>query len=894
MLYRYIFGDDIFVSYARADGLLYAQGLASELAASGFSCRIDLWQTEPGARLPHKIRRAVRNSSLLVVVGTAASSQSEAIGQEISEFLRTGRNLIPIGFPGMNRIAVWHSQVAGLPWASEDPNRLQHGKPSPAVLSRIRNSFEYTRRTTRLKRAAISTGLITAVFLVGLLWLSRETARQLERATAMTAIADSRSLAAQAMAELDLDPGEAMRLSIAAREKSDTFESRRALLASLQSSPRLSSVRSFPFKREASAWAIEPVQQFVAIGTREGFLEVWNYATGSLVNKSESTHQGSITGLAFSARDGRLASAASRGQIVLSTASSLQNPRHLETGSAKPGLLVFDSEGSRLAYGDDEQLILVDLKSGTKKTVSPRDRFIYTAAFSPDGKSLAWGDDNEWRQDREYGAYSSVFVTDIQTGETKELRRSGREKEAYSLAFSPDGAILATGWGDGRVILWRTSDYALLYDPAYISRHGRKPITGLAFSPDGSLLASLSADGVVLWSMDASFGTRVSPLYKTSHAGLTKIAFDRTGRTLHAVGKRGVLVWEIGSLGRYHPGPGKATLNDFDLDAGFGPAGKSFHASTEGEDTIWRDVPGGEAERHITGFTEQTAVLTRSPARQLAVIQNQRGVFLFDQSSGKTLFLLHQADPKFRPDTAAIDRQGRRAAVAGLGETGAKSDEEKWTVSVWDIQTRRLIRTAEINRRVSEPKFSGNGETLGFIDGPRLRFLSIATGKWRELKVHAAEGVESFAFAPDDRTLATGGKQGSVILWDFLSLKPKRAPLQSGEGRGLEFSVAALAFDLQGAVLAAAGGDPTANSIGLWDLGAGRLLGRLQASRLSTIWTVEFSGDGRVLASAGIRSDLNKQAASRGAWEYEIIFWDVAPDSWTKAARRSSTIMEGR
>jgi WD40 repeat protein len=158
--------------------------------------------------------------------------------------------------------------------------------------------------------------------------------------------------------------------------------------------------------------------------------------------------------------------------------------------------------------------------------------------------------------------------------------------------------------------------------------------------------------------------------------------------------------------------------------------------------------------------------------------------------------------------------------------------------------------------------------------------------------VHAAEVVETFAFAPDDRTLATGGKQGSIVLWDFLSLKPKRAPLQSGEGRGQEFSVAGLAFDRQGAILAAAGGDTKANSIGLWDVGTGRLLGRLQASRLSTIWTVDFSGDGRVLASGGMRSDLNKEAASRGAWEYEIIFWDVAPDSWAQAARLSSAIVE--
>ena len=45
---KFLFGDDIFISYSRADGATYAAGLANELAAHNFSCRFDLWGTEPG------------------------------------------------------------------------------------------------------------------------------------------------------------------------------------------------------------------------------------------------------------------------------------------------------------------------------------------------------------------------------------------------------------------------------------------------------------------------------------------------------------------------------------------------------------------------------------------------------------------------------------------------------------------------------------------------------------------------------------------------------------------------------------------------------------------------------------------------------------------------------
>jgi hypothetical protein len=42
-LARLIFGDDVFISYCRADGHAYAARLASELAKRGFSCRLDQW-----------------------------------------------------------------------------------------------------------------------------------------------------------------------------------------------------------------------------------------------------------------------------------------------------------------------------------------------------------------------------------------------------------------------------------------------------------------------------------------------------------------------------------------------------------------------------------------------------------------------------------------------------------------------------------------------------------------------------------------------------------------------------------------------------------------------------------------------------------------------------------
>ena len=129
---------------------------------------------------------------------------------------------------------------------------------------------------------------------------------------------------------------------------------------------------------------------------------------------------------------------------------------------------------------------LRDPHFGTLHATLRHDSPVNSIAFNPDGSLLA------------SGSGDNVVRLWIPDAETLQATLHGHTASVLSVAFSPDGSLLASGSADGTVRLWNPHTEAL-----QATLHGHTAsVLSVAFSPDGLLLASGSADGTVrLWNL---------------------------------------------------------------------------------------------------------------------------------------------------------------------------------------------------------------------------------------------------------------------------------------------------------------------------------------------------------------------------------------------------------
>ncbi len=191
--------------------------------------------------------------------------------------------------------------------------------------------------------------------------------------------------------------------------------------------------------------AISPDEKFVASGTEDGNIGIWDAADGHEVIALHG-HRGTVSVIAFSTDSQFLASGSSDGYARIWNASTGELLYVLggDTGQIT-SVAISPTDNRLLASGSSDSNVRIwNLTDGREQAILSAHRYgVSAVTFSPDGRRLATGSDDD-----------TVRVWDTYTGQELLVFNHGR-KVAH-VAFSSDGKTLFSASCEGRIRRWET------------------------------------------------------------------------------------------------------------------------------------------------------------------------------------------------------------------------------------------------------------------------------------------------------------------------------------------------------------------------------------------------------------------------------------------------------
>lgn len=249
-------------------------------------------------------------------------------------------------------------------------------------------------------------------------------------------------------------------------------------------------------------------------------------------------HDAPVTAVAVAG--GSLASASVDGKVVLWTVPGDKAARTLKA----PGpvrALALSPDGKTLASaGDDAAVQLWDAATGQPKNkLTGATDWLLALTFSPDGKSvIAGGYDGRLRSWDVASGKKGIEVPAQPAAPPK--TPAPPANVVHTVAFSPDGKLIAVGGSDARIDLFQAADGKLVRSmPGHTST-----VAALVFHPSGSVLVSAGKDRTIrLWNV--ANGQMMKSL-EGHTAWVQGVAFLDDGTRLASVGAdRTVRLWNL-------------------------------------------------------------------------------------------------------------------------------------------------------------------------------------------------------------------------------------------------------------------------------------------------------------------------------------------------------------